>query len=182
VLGSAFTIYPFGGSGNGAVFLSILNGTATGCSATTASVTASTAGTCVLTVIKSANENYNQAQSSFAITFFYFVPVAAPPVSTTPTQIAIDAPTAWSTVATAAPEITSFSPTSGPVGTVITISGTGFDGVTSVKIGRKLLTSVTGINSTTLTAVVPAGTSSGPIVVTNEFGSDFSDTNFTVTP
>jgi hypothetical protein len=181
VLGSAFTIYPFGGSGDGAVYLSISNGTATGCSATTASVTASTAGTCVLTVTKSANENYNQAQSSFAITFFYFVPAPTPQVSTTPTQIAIDAPTAWSAVATAAPEITSFTPSSGPVGTVVTVTGTGFDGVTSVKIGRKALITVSGVNSTTLTAVIPAGTTSGPIVVTNEYGSDFSDSNFTVT-
>ena len=181
VLGSAFTIYPFGGSGDGAVYLAIANGSASGCSATTAAVTASTAGTCILTVTKSANENYNEAQSSFTITFFYFVPAPTPQVSTTPTQIAIDAPTAWSTVATAAPEITSFSPTSGPVGTVITISGTGFDGVTSVKIGRKALITVNGVNSTTLTAVIPAGTTSGPIVVTNEYGSDFSDSNFTVT-
>jgi len=181
VLGSAFTIYPFGGSGDGAVYLSISNGTATGCSATTASVTASTAGTCVLTVTKSANENYNQAQSSFAITFFYFVPAPTPQVSTTPTHIAIDAPTAWSAVATAAPEITSFTPSSGPVGTVVTVTGTGFDGVTSVKIGRKALITVNGVDSTTLTAVIPAGTTSGPIVVTNEYGSDFSDSNFTVT-
>lgn len=182
VLGSTFTIYPFGGSGDGAVYLAVANGTATGCSASTSSVTASSAGTCILTITKSANENYNEAQSSFTITFFYFVPVATPPVSTTPTQIAIDAPTAWSTVATAAPEITSFTPSSGGVGAVITITGTGFDGVTSVKIGRKVLTSVIGVNSTTLTAVIPSGTTSGPIVVTNEFGSDFSDSNFTVTP
>lgn len=182
VLGSTFTIYPFGGSGDGAVYLAIANGTATGCSASTSSVTASSAGTCILTITKSANENYNEAQSSFTITFFYFVPVATPPISTTPTQIAIDAPTAWSTVATSAPEITSFTPSSGGVGAVITITGTGFDGVTSVKIGRKVLTSVTGVNSTTLTAVIPSGTTSGPIVVTNEFGSDFSDSNFTVTP
>jgi hypothetical protein len=64
---------------------------------------------------------------------------------------------------------------------VITISGTGFDGVTSVKIGRKALITVIGVDSTTLTAVIPAGTTSGPIVVTNEYGSDFSDSNFTVT-
>lgn len=181
VLGSTFTIYPFGGSGDGAVYLAISNGTASGCAATTVSVTASATGTCILTVTRSANENYNQAQSSFAITFFYFVPVATPTVSTTPTQIAIDAPTAWSSVATAAPEITSFTPSSGPVGTVVTVTGTGLDGVTSVKIGRKALITVNGVNSTTLTAVIPAGATSGPIVVTNEFGSDFSDTNFTVT-
>ena len=181
VLGSTFTIYPFGGSGDGAVYLAISNGTASGCAATTVSVTAAATGTCILTVTKSANENYNQAQSSFTITFFYFVPVATPTVSTTPTQIAIDAPTAWSSVATAAPEITSFTPSSGPVGTVVTVTGTGLDGVTSVKIGRKALITVNGVNSTTLTAVIPAGTTSGPIVVTNEFGSDFSDSNFTVT-
>lgn len=182
VLGSNFLIYPFGGSGDGAVYLAISNGTATGCSATTSAVTATTAGTCTLTVIKAANENYNEAQSAFTITFIYFVPAAPAPVSTTPTEIAIEVPVAWSAVATAAPAITSFSPASGPVGTVVTITGTGLDGVTSVKIGRRAMTSVTGISSTQVTAVIPAGATTAPIVVTNEFGSDFSASNFEVTP
>lgn len=182
VLGSTFQIYPFGGSGDGAVYLAVINGTATGCSASLSAVTASTSGTCVLTITKSANENYNQAQSSFTITFYYFVPAAAAPVSSKPTEIAVSSPITWSSTATAAPSITSISPTSGAAGTVITISGVGLDGVNSVKIGRKTMTSVTGVSSTSVTAVVPVGATSGPIVVTNSFGSDFSTQTFTVSP
>jgi hypothetical protein len=182
VLGSAFQIYPFGGSGDGAVYLGVANGSASSCSASTSSVTAGTAGTCVLTITKSANENYNQAQTSFTISFFYFVPTAAAPVSSRPTEIAISSTPSWSSTATAVPSITSFSPSSGGAGTVVTITGVGLDGVTSVKIGRRALTSVTGVSSTSLTGVIPAGATSGPLVVTNSFGSDFSSSIFTVNP
>ena len=182
VLGSAFQIYPFGGSGDGAVYLGVANGSASSCSASTSSVTAGTAGTCILTITKSANENYNQAQASFTITFFYFVPAAAAPVSTRPTEIAVSSTPSWSSTATAVPSITSFSPSSGGAGTVVTITGVGLDGVTSVKIGRRALTSVTGVSSTSVTAVIPAGATSGPLVVTNSFGSDFASSNFTVNP
>jgi hypothetical protein len=182
VLGSAFQIYPFGGSGDGAVYLGVANGTGSSCSASTSSVTAGTAGTCILTITKSANENYNQAQATFTITFFYFVPAAAAPVSTRPTDIAVSSTPSWSSSATAVPSITSFTPSSGGAGTVVTITGVGLDGVTSVKIGRRALTSVRGDSSTSVTAVIPAGATSGPLVVTNSFGSDFSSSNFTVSP
>ena len=182
VLGSAFQIYPFGGSGDGAVYLGVANGTGSSCSASTSSVTAGTAGTCILTITKSANENYNQAQATFTITFFYFVPAAAAPVSTRPTDIAVSSTPSWSSTATAVPSITSFTPSSGGAGTVVTITGVGLDGVTSVKIGRRALTSVRGDSSTSVTAVIPAGATSGPLVVTNSFGSDFSSSNFTVSP
>jgi len=183
VLGSAFQIYPSGGSGDGAVYLSVTNGTATGCSASMSSLTALTAGTCALTITKSANENYNQAQSSFTITFYYYVPASSAPVSTRPTEIAIDTPVSWSSTATAAPSITTFTPSSGGVGTVVTITGVGLDGVTSVKIGRKVLTSVTGVSSTSVTAVIPVGATSGPLVVTNSFGSDATGSSyFSITP
>jgi hypothetical protein len=182
VLGTVFQIYPFGGSGDGAVYLAVTNGTATSCSASTSTVTAGTSGTCILTITKSANENYNQAQASFTITFYYYVPATAAPVSSRPTEIAIDAPVAWSSTATAVPSITSFTPSSGTVGTVVTITGVGLDGVNSVRIGRRALTSVTGVSSTSVTAVIPAGATSGPLVLSNSFGSDFSSSNFTVSP
>ena len=182
ILGSTFQIYPFGGSGDGAVYLSVSNGTATGCAASLSSVTATTAGTCVITVSKAANENYNSASSNFTITFIYFVPAPAPPVSTHSTEIAIDSTPAWSSTASVAPSITSFTPTSGPVGTVVTFTGTGFDGVNSVKIGRKVLTSVTGVSSTQVTAVIPSGAATGPLYLANSIGADVTATSFTVTP
>jgi hypothetical protein len=182
ILGTAFTIYPFGGNGDGAVYLAISNWTATGCSAGLSTVTAATAGTCILTITKSANENYNQAQASFSIQFNYFVPAAAAPTSSRPTEIAISSTPAWSSTATAVPSITSFTPTSGPVGTLVTITGVGLDGVNAVRIGRRALTSVTGVSSTSVTAVIPAGAASGPLVVANSIGNAVSASSFTVTP
>jgi hypothetical protein len=51
-----------------------------------------------------------------------------------------------------------------------------------IKIGRKDLTSVTGVNSTTVTGVIPAGAATGPILVSNSLGSHFDASGFTVTP
>ncbi|MBE7169198.1 MAG: VCBS repeat-containing protein [Williamsia sp.] len=67
------------------------------------------------------------------------------------------------------PKINSFSPVSGPVGTSILISGTGFNATpasNTVYIGN-VKAAVTGGTATTLTAIVPAGTAHMPITVLN---------------
>lgn len=79
-----------------------------------------------------------------------------------------------------APTITSFSPTSGPVRTSVTITRTKFTGATTVKFNGITATySVT--NNTHINATVPEGASTGPISVTNPTGTGTSATNFTVT-
>jgi hypothetical protein len=182
VFGNPFTIYKFGGSGDGEETLTVTNGTATNCNISGIQLSATTVGSCLVTATKATSENYLQAVSTFTVYLYYYVPVSAPPVSSFPTQIAIDANNGWSANATVGPTISSISPTSGPVGTLITITGTGFDGVDVIKVGRKVLTSITGVNSTTVTGVIPGGSSSGPIYVANSIGSDFNATGFTVTP
>lgn len=61
----------------------------------------------------------------------------------------------------APPTITSISPTSGDIagGTSVTITGTNFTGTGEVTIGGAPATSVVVVNSTTVTAVTPAGSS-----------------------
>ncbi|TAD88161.1 MAG: hypothetical protein EAY75_05540, partial [Bacteroidetes bacterium] len=66
--------------------------------------------------------------------------------------------------------ITSFLPATGPVGTVVTISGTGFTGATGVRFGGVSATTYTIINSTTITADVPAGALNGKVSVLNASG------------
>jgi hypothetical protein len=56
------------------------------------------------------------------------------------------------------------------------------NGVDVIKIGRKALTSITGVSSTSVTGVIPAGATSGPIFVSNSLGSDFNAGGFSVTP
>ena len=76
--------------------------------------------------------------------------------------------------------ITSFSPTSGPVGTTVVIQGSGFDKAVGVKFGD--LTASGSIDSATqITAVVPQGAVTGPITVGTGALSVSSALPFTVT-
>nr|WP_249153943.1 IPT/TIG domain-containing protein [Janthinobacterium lividum] len=65
------------------------------------------------------------------------------------------------------PTITGVSPASGPAtgGTAVTITGTGFTGVTALKFGANNGVSVTVVNATTITATSPSG-SAGTVNVT----------------
>src|SRR5207237_1154101 len=81
------------------------------------------------------------------------------------------------------PTITSFSPTSGPVGTVVTITGTSFQTVASenqVKFNGKpaIIASAT---DTSITTTVPQGATTGPVTVTTAQGTATSAQAFTVT-
>ena len=77
------------------------------------------------------------------------------------------------------PVISSFSPTSGPVGTSVTITGTDLDAATSVSFNGTAATILTN-TATSITAAVPAGASTGPISVTTSYGTDSSTGDFTV--
>jgi uncharacterized repeat protein (TIGR03803 family) len=77
------------------------------------------------------------------------------------------------------PTYKSFTPPSGPVGTVVTFNGTGLTQTTKVTID-KISTSFTVVSDSEITATVPAGAATGKIVVTTKGGSATSSTNFTV--
>ncbi|AII54391.1 IPT/TIG domain-containing protein [Hymenobacter sp. APR13] len=83
-------------------------------------------------------------------------------------------------VCTAPPSISGLSPASGPVGRTVTITGTDFTGVSSVALNGTVLSTFTLVNSTTITFVVPAGATSGPVLVTAPDGSAQSVDSFTV--
>jgi hypothetical protein len=68
------------------------------------------------------------------------------------------------------PKILSFSPTSGPVGTSVNLSGSGFDNVSSVKFNGVQSTSFQMGSATVLNATVPSGATTGLISVTNGNG------------
>lgn len=78
------------------------------------------------------------------------------------------------------PTVTTFSPSSGPVGTPVMIMGTGLTQTTKVTFGGVAATIVTVNNDGKITANVPAGAKTGKIVVTTNGGSATSKTNFTV--
>jgi hypothetical protein len=80
----------------------------------------------------------------------------------------------------AGPTITSFTPTSGAVGTSVTITGTNLTGVTAVKFNGVTATFTTS-TATSVTATVPTGATTGKITVTTPGGTATSATDFTVT-
>ncbi len=78
------------------------------------------------------------------------------------------------------PTIASFTPTSGPVGANVIITGNNFTGANQVKFNG--VTASFAVNSNTqITTTVPTGATTGPISVTTPGGTAASATNFTVT-
>ncbi|HEY0156591.1 MAG TPA: IPT/TIG domain-containing protein [Thermoanaerobaculia bacterium] len=83
------------------------------------------------------------------------------------------------------PAVTSFTPTQGEAGTTVTITGARLTGATAVKFGGTsggASTSITVVNSTTVTAVVPASGKSGTICVTTPGGTGCSSGTFSMPP
>ena len=92
------------------------------------------------------------------------------------------------------PQITSFEPKTGPVGTEVTVFGSGFTPGTQVIFSPNAPAQTTVYSANRVNAIVPPGATTGPIVVSTASGSDSSEdlddpntvgTNegvFTVTP
>jgi len=86
----------------------------------------------------------------------------------------------WGGGGTPAPTISGFSPTSGGIGTSVTITGTNFTGASSVSFNNQAA-SFTVNSSTQITATVPNCSSSGQVRVTTAGGTATSSGSFTVT-
>lgn len=85
------------------------------------------------------------------------------------------------TVAPPPPVVSSFTPTSGLVGTKVTVTGNNFTGATSARIAGGSSAAVTVNSATKLSFVVPAGATSGTVQITSSAGSGSSTASFTVT-
>ena len=79
------------------------------------------------------------------------------------------------------PVVSAISPASGPAGTKVTITGSGFTGATQVKLGSAKA-AYTLNSGTSITATVPQGASTGKFSVKTPGGNAASKTMFTVTP
>ena len=77
------------------------------------------------------------------------------------------------------PTITGFTPTSGPTGTSVTISGSGFTGATSVAFNG-VAAVFTVVSASQIDATVPLGATTGAVTVTTPSGTATGST-FTVT-
>jgi photosystem II stability/assembly factor-like uncharacterized protein len=79
-----------------------------------------------------------------------------------------------------APSISGFSPSKGPVGGLVTVSGANLVGATAVTFNGVLAATYSVQNGGTLTATVPPGASSGPIAITTAGGTATSTGSFIV--
>jgi uncharacterized repeat protein (TIGR03803 family) len=80
------------------------------------------------------------------------------------------------------PHITSFSPTSGPVGTQVTINGTGFVQALGVGFGDTVpATNLKIVSDTEVMATVPSGAKTGPVGIETKSGIGISSQTFTLT-
>jgi large repetitive protein len=77
------------------------------------------------------------------------------------------------------PKVKRFTPTSGPVGTLVTITGTAFTGATRVQFNG-VNAAYTVDSYTQITATVPASATTGFITVVTPGGKGKSKTVFTV--
>jgi uncharacterized repeat protein (TIGR01451 family) len=78
------------------------------------------------------------------------------------------------------PRIYSFSPTLGPAGTIVTISGTSLFNVNRVEFGGVSATPI-AVSTNQVQVAVPGNAVSGPLTVVTPYGSDASSNNFTAT-
>jgi uncharacterized repeat protein (TIGR03803 family) len=79
------------------------------------------------------------------------------------------------------PQLKSFAPPSGPVGTSVTITGVSLTEASRVTFGGVAAASFTVNSDTTVTAVVPTGAKTGKIAITTSGGTATSTSIFTVT-
>jgi hypothetical protein len=78
------------------------------------------------------------------------------------------------------PVVSSFMPTSGVVGTTITVTGTNLTNTSAVTLNGVAPSAYTVVNATTLTFTVPVGATSGRIAVTTPSGTAASTSSFIV--
>ena len=86
------------------------------------------------------------------------------------------------TVVGPGPFIASFSPASGNIGDTVIITGLHFTTATAVKFNGASASFAPPTTDTSLTAIVPANASSGPITVSNTVGGYTTSSNFYLPP
>ena len=152
---------------------------------TSFSPTSGRAGTTVIiygtTFLNALSVTINGVAATFTINSSTKI-TATVPSGATSGKIAVTTPGGTATSATnfmVLPTITSFTPTAGPINVKVTINGTGFAGVSSVKFNGQAA-SFNRLSSTQLTANVSSGTTTGKITVTTPAGTATSATNFVV--
>jgi len=152
--GPAYTVSALGGGSANPVMFSIAPAAVSFCSITGAAVRFVAAGTCIIDANQAGNAGFS----------------AAPQVQQ-----------AFTVAQVPSPAITSFSPSSGPVGTKVTISGANLTSATQVSFDGTVAV-IKSDSAKRVVVTVPTGARSGTITVTTrKAGGATSTQSFTVT-
>ncbi len=82
--------------------------------------------------------------------------------------------------AQACPAVTGIAPTTAAIGGNVTISGSGFTGVSGVKFANNVSTQFTVISDTQITATVPVGAADGPVTISKQSCADVQTAPLTI--
>jgi uncharacterized repeat protein (TIGR03803 family) len=128
--------------------------------------------------------SFNGTAASFTVESDTYLRATVPPGATTGSiKVAEPGGTLTSDkIFRVTPQISSFSPTSGPVGTSVVINGDSFTGAVDVAFACGKKATFTVDSDTQITASVPGGAMTGAINVVTPGGHVGSTTKFTVTP
>jgi hypothetical protein len=116
---------------------------------------------------------FNLKFAAYTATQFKVTGASAP--APTPTPAPTPSPTA-----PPQPTISTFSPASGGVGTVVTINGAGFTGLNQAWVGNAHGVPVRVISNTQVQVTIPAGATTGAIGIFNAQHAAFTATSFTM--
>jgi hypothetical protein len=184
-----FTVNVSGGSGNGAVTYSVANGTSSGCAFDYKKLYATSQGSCAITVYKAGDRNYLPDTATSNFLFVTFVINQPAPVAGTGPTIALGGQTSVTLDPNVAPTISSLSTYTAQAGiTEIKINGAGFNHLDpasiTVKFWRNKVASGFTINlaDSEITVTVPAGTTTGKVMVITPNGIAVSELSLTITP
>ncbi len=121
--------------------------------------------------------------SSSATSLTVTVPTGATTGTITVTSNGMTASSTTPFVVLNVPTIISFTPSQGPVGTVVTLTGKNFSDLPASNIVafNSVSAVVTASTATSITTTVPAGASTGPITISVNGQSTASSSDFTVT-
>lgn len=190
VFGSPYKAIAYGGSGTGALSYTVSPGNASGCSITGDTVTTISEGSCYLTAIRAQDQNYETKTASAFIYFLNWSLLNSPaPTPGSGLTIALTGVTSVTLDPNVAPTISSLSTYTAQAGvTTLVITGAGFDstnlaGIT-VKFWRNVIAPAFTVNGakTQITVTVPAGATTGKVIVNTPNGQAVSEFALTITP
>jgi hypothetical protein len=188
VAGSSFLIQTFGGSGDGPVTESVTAGsTATGCAVSNHVLSNTSPSTqqltCNILVTKAASKNYKVETLTATVYFMLYVNNMPTNQVGSGSTIALNGVNQIWVDPGVAPTITSF-PSSSTRNVEITINGSGFTApglVVEFNFYQVAPTNTVTIDSDSkIRVIVPSGATTGPLVISNNYGTAFSASDITI--